>query len=173
MAGGMSHMPLTSTEIWTVGSENDFEKGPDLPNWNFIGASMAQALDKKSLVISGGFFPGNPQKHIYEMKCSEKCEWKKLAAELKEPMRRHASMFIPAGSFNCGKTAPAPAPAASADKKANGDDKTNKSTTTTTKKPSQKPSQKEAGKEQKPSGNKASSSSCSDVNNMIKQFESR
>ncbi len=107
-AGGMGFIPIKSTEIWTVGSGNDFEAGPDLPSSNFIGASMAQSLDGKSLILSGGNFPGKPaQNLILQMTCAKKCEWKTLEIVLKESMFKHASMFIPANSFDCGAGAEA------------------------------------------------------------------
>ncbi len=152
MAGGVSFRALTSTEIWPVGSEEMlFKKGPELPNWNFIGASMAQTLDKKSLILSGGFFPGKPQTHIYELTCSGKCEWKKLPTELKEPMKQHASMFIPAESFDCGNPNPVEEESNDADSEKSQDDE---------------PESKEQA-----SGNEAEC--CGDIGKMMKEVETR
>ena len=65
---------------------------------------MAQALNGKSIVLSGGKIQSIPvQNKIYEMKCFDGlCEWTTLPSQLKKEMSYHASMFVPNDSFDCG-----------------------------------------------------------------------
>ncbi len=107
IAGGEAFPPVAKkTEIWTVGSDS-FEEGPDLPVPITGGASMAQSLDGKRLVLSGGRTQSKPiHKGMYEMTCvDDDCTWRTLPSKLHKEMSYHASLFLPEESFDCGSDA--------------------------------------------------------------------